>query len=110
MFDGSHVKGIVKCREVPGEGKFILLDLEESRQQSWCQRCTQHYQRPVEHVALTNVGESCQCELDGAGEDPVVDIYATQDPQRISGLQVTKIVAAALFLNAARTWRLWRSD
>ena len=52
-----HIPGIVKCREVPFSGKFIIIDLVTDRQNSWCDRCTQFYQRPVKHTEdLEKVG------------------------------------------------------
>ena len=98
--DGTpmHTKGIIRCRPVPDEGQFVLVDLVCERQQRWCQRCTQHYQRPIEHIAPANIGESDTCELDvvSAQGDPIVDLHAKQDPKRISGLQFTKKVMASI--------------
>jgi hypothetical protein len=99
VFDGAdgtptHMEGIIRCRPVPDEGKFILVDLDSERQQRWCQRCTQHYQRPIEHTAPANEGnaDSCELVLDCDQGDPVIDLHAKQGRERIVGLQFTKKV------------------
>ena len=80
--DGTpmHMKGIIRCRPVPDEGKFILVDLDSERQQLWCQRCTQHYQRPIDHIAPANFGKSDTCDLGvlSADGDPVIDRLARE--------------------------------
>ena len=101
VFDGAdgmptHMQGIIRCRPVPDEGKFVLVDLNCERQQWWCQRCTQHYQRPIEHTAPANEGNAdyCELELDCAQGDPVIDLHAKQGRERIVGVQFTKKVVA----------------
>ena len=101
VFDGvdgtpTHMEGIIRCRPVPDEGKFVLVDLDFERQQWWCQRCTQHYQRPIEHTAPANKGnaDSCELLLDCAQGDPVIDLHAKQGRERIAGVQFTKKVVA----------------
>jgi hypothetical protein len=86
-----YLKGIIKCRLVPGEGRFCVVDLVKSRQDSWCQPCTQQYQRPVAHTE----GSTCKLAASSAG-DPIIDMHAKQDPLRITGLQLTKKVSAAM--------------
>jgi hypothetical protein len=85
-----YMKGIIKCRLVPGEGRFLVVDLVKTRQDSWCQRCTQLHQRPVEHT------EGSTCEVASGVGDPIIDMQAKQDPLRITGLQLTKKVSATM--------------
>ena len=77
-----YVPGIVKCREVPFSGNFLIIDLVADRQNRWCDRCTQLHQRPVKH------GDGDKCELgEGGAHDQVVALDEMPDPSRMKGIQ-----------------------
>ena len=91
----TRIPGIIQCRSVPFVGKYLIVDLIRTRQGSWCQRCTQWFQRPVEHKSTE---ELCELEVSRGDNyaDPVINLNATQDPGRINGLQLTQKIVAML--------------
>ena len=83
--------GVIKCRPVPFEGEWLVMDLRKPVGDELCFGCTQRRQYPVER------SKDC-CIIIQSKTDLKLNLNteAIPDPGRLIGLQMTKKVKALL--------------
>jgi hypothetical protein len=94
--------GVFKCRRVPGQGKFIFLDLRPTTTDSpqfFCFYCSGEHQKPMYHeseVCEKSVAERFKNEKDTVANNIDMKASPASDPirkQMLKGPQLTKKVA-----------------
>jgi len=99
--DGTfgYVRGVTKCRSVPFEGSWQVIELREAKLRAFCRSCSASWLGPVYHDGGTECPHT-SCEQDHITRGINTNANPTDDSRRmemILGPQATKGIGRKVF-------------